>query len=383
MTTRRPLVLCVDDEAEVLAGLELTLRQRFEVRTALGGLEALSLLTAGRRPDVIVSDLAMPGMDGPRFLARSRVVAPGAVRLLLSGQATVQGAAAAVNEGAVFRILEKPIPPQELLAAVEAAVEHGRQRPGLPDRTRDRADEALRQLVVTERRAALGTLAGAIGGELSNLVVSFDLALDRIGESLARQEPPEAEALSILRRVEAHLTVHARTLRDLATPQREVDEVCELGATVEGVVSMLRFAGLLRHVRVDVGLPDGPAHVPMPRTRAEQVLINLLENAVEAIDGADGRRRGHLFVGVARDEGGRGVTLTVEDNGTGVPEVLRSRLFEPYATSRPRHHAGLGLFMVKRLVEASHGQVSFTTREGRGTVFTVRLPRAMPGGAGI
>jgi response regulator RpfG family c-di-GMP phosphodiesterase len=72
---------------------------------------------------VIMSDMRMPGMDGATFLARARQVAPDAVRMLLTGQADVDAAAAAINEGQIFRFLTKPCPPPMLLAAFASAVE--------------------------------------------------------------------------------------------------------------------------------------------------------------------------------------------------------------------------------------------------------------------
>jgi response regulator RpfG family c-di-GMP phosphodiesterase len=119
-------VLCVDDEPNVLTGLSLHLRRRFELLTATSGMAGLETLKQHPDVAVIVSDMRMPGMDGATFLSRSREIAPDAVRLVLTGQTEVSSAVAAVNQGQVFRFLTKPCPPPGLIAAVEAAVEHHR-----------------------------------------------------------------------------------------------------------------------------------------------------------------------------------------------------------------------------------------------------------------
>jgi CheY-like chemotaxis protein len=119
-------ILCVDDEPNVLEGLSLHLRRRYDVELATGGAPGLEALQ--RHPDiaVVISDMRMPRMDGVAFLSAVRQLAPDVVRVLLTGQADLSSAIAVVNEGQVFRFLTKPCPPPALLAAVDAAAEQHR-----------------------------------------------------------------------------------------------------------------------------------------------------------------------------------------------------------------------------------------------------------------
>jgi CheY-like chemotaxis protein len=118
----RPRVLCVDDEPAILEGLALHLRRRYQVETALSGTAGLAILRATPSIAAVVSDMRMPGMDGAAFLAQARVCTPHAVRVLLTGQAELASAIAAVNEGQIFRFLTKPCQPVTLLATVAAAI---------------------------------------------------------------------------------------------------------------------------------------------------------------------------------------------------------------------------------------------------------------------
>jgi response regulator RpfG family c-di-GMP phosphodiesterase len=122
----RPLILCVDDEPQVLEGLTLHLRRRYDVITATSGADALQILAEKRHVAVVMSDMKMPVMDGAAFLAQARKLVPNAARILLTGQTNIDSAIAAVNEGQIFRFLIKPCPPTPLLAAVDAAFEHHR-----------------------------------------------------------------------------------------------------------------------------------------------------------------------------------------------------------------------------------------------------------------
>ncbi|TAJ16787.1 MAG: response regulator [Planctomycetota bacterium] len=119
-------VLCVDDEPAVLDGLALHLRRRCTVHLAASAAAGLVLLRREPQIAVVISDMRMPGMDGAAFLAQARVIAPAAVRILLTGQAELSSAVTAVNEGQLFRFLTKPCPPPALLATVEAAAEQHR-----------------------------------------------------------------------------------------------------------------------------------------------------------------------------------------------------------------------------------------------------------------
>lgn len=125
-TRKRPRILCVDDEPQVLEGLELTLRRFFDFEKATSGAEGLATLARVSDIAVIVADMRMPGMDGVTFLACARAAAPDTVRILLTGQTEMTSAINAVNEGQIFRFLTKPCSPSVLLAAVTAAVEQHR-----------------------------------------------------------------------------------------------------------------------------------------------------------------------------------------------------------------------------------------------------------------
>jgi CheY-like chemotaxis protein len=119
---KKPEVLCVDDEPQILEGLKLHLQRHYTVHIATGGTEALALLAENRNVAVILSDMRMPVMDGAKFLNAARTAAPEAVRMLLTGYTDMQSAIAAVNEGQIFRFISKPCPPDQLLGAFTSAL---------------------------------------------------------------------------------------------------------------------------------------------------------------------------------------------------------------------------------------------------------------------
>ncbi len=115
-------VLFVDDEPNVLAAFKRQLYRTFEVYTAVGGEQGLELVTSKEPFPVVVADMKMPGMNGIEFLSRVREISPDTVRIMLTGNSTLETAIAAVNEGNIFRFLTKPCPPEQLARTLEAGI---------------------------------------------------------------------------------------------------------------------------------------------------------------------------------------------------------------------------------------------------------------------
>jgi response regulator RpfG family c-di-GMP phosphodiesterase len=136
-------ILFVDDDPNVIAGLQRTLRKQFVFDSALSGVEALELIQTSGPYAVIVADMRMPGMEGVELLERVRAAAPDTVRLMLTGNADQQTAVDAVNRGHVFRFLNKPCSPEVLVPALESSLRHY-------------------EFARVERELLEGTLAGSI-----------------------------------------------------------------------------------------------------------------------------------------------------------------------------------------------------------------------------
>jgi response regulator RpfG family c-di-GMP phosphodiesterase len=194
MSLLRPRVLCVDDEPQVLDGLGLHLRRRYEMLTAPGGTVALEILRTAEPIAVIVSDMRMPGMDGATFLKAARQLMPDATRILLTGYAELDTAIAAVNEGQIFRFLSKPCPPASLLAAIEAG-------------------EAQNRLVTGERVLLEQTLAGSIRMLTDVLALTSPVSFGR-GNRIKQLVSDLADKLAIKDRWQVEL---AATLSQIGT----------------------------------------------------------------------------------------------------------------------------------------------------------------------
>lgn len=180
-----PRILCVDDEQNILDGLTRTLRNTFSVETALGGQAGLDMLKAAEPFAVIMSDFRMPNMSGAEFLAAAREIMPDSVRVLLTGQAGLDGAIAAVNEGHIFRFLTKPCPTEVLIKSLTACVDQYR-------------------LVTTEKVLLGQTLHGSIRALTDVLAISNPEAFGRatrirriVSELMAECATPDRWAVEV------------------------------------------------------------------------------------------------------------------------------------------------------------------------------------------
>jgi ActR/RegA family two-component response regulator len=174
----KPRILLIDDEPAVLAGYERTLRQDFEVQTAVGGELGLKALREHAPYAVVVSDMRMPMMSGSQFLAQAKMLAPNTVRMLLTGYTDIDAAMTAINEGNIFRFLTKPCSKETLTAALNAGVGQNdliRSEKELLEKTLIGSIKALADLLSATSPEAFGR-SMRIAHTVRHIASSFTLA---------------------------------------------------------------------------------------------------------------------------------------------------------------------------------------------------------------
>ncbi len=234
-------------------------------------------------------------------------------------------------------------------------------------------ERARSQLQLAERRATLGTLAAGVGHELRNIAQIHLGALDTIRTELEQLGDTESlrMALAELDGVGEHITTHARRLVQLAKPGPDHVRPLNVNRAIEEVVAMLQGAGKLRRIEVVTVVDDVPVMVTVNKTRIEQILVNLVVNAADAI----GDGRGRILLAVHPDLVRRRVTIEVTDTGPGIPREVLPRIFEPFFTTKPDDAGtGLGLPVAKEIVESYGGTLAITSTVGVGTTCSFDLP---------
>ncbi len=238
-------------------------------------------------------------------------------------------------------------------------------------------EDITRQLL-DQRQAAWSDVARRIAHEIKNPLTPIQLATERLKRRYRKQIDSDGDLFDELTNT---------IVRQVAALRKMVDEFSSFARLPkpvfrkEDALDLVRQALFLQevaHPEIDFRFSyegEGPIPLACDRHQVGQALTNVLKNAVEAVDArvrdAEPDFRGQITVSVVPDEDD--VTVTVEDNGVGLPQD-RDRIVEPYVTTREKG-TGLGLAIVNKIVEEHGGEMIFATAEGGGTRVTLRFTR--------
>lgn len=282
----KPALLCVDDEPRLLESLTLTLERRFRVRTATSGPLALQVLQEDPDIAVIISDMRMPDMDGAELLQRAEPLAPTAVRMLLTGQADVETAIRAINQGRIFRFLTKPCPPAAMAEALDAAL---RQH----------------ELLVAEKVLLQDTLLGSIRALCEVLGMADPLSFGRAQRmqrhaaqlAAGRDDAWQVEMAAALSQL-GHVSLPEAVVRKLHVGQALAPAEETMLAGVPAVTE-----GLLRHIpRLEpVRAILREATAPGPCTSAGAAILRIVSDFETLTAGGE---PAEVAVGVMRSRAG-------------------------------------------------------------------------------
>lgn len=407
-----PKILIVDDHPDNRYMTQALLSGHgHSVIVGQNGAEGLQLALE-HTPDLIVSDILMPQMDGYQFCAAIRGNARLAdtpfafftatytddrdeelayqigadifmrkpldaieilhnIRQLLEGGRAAgraakslvpppdQGTLRLYNERLINKLEKKMFDLEQEIARREA-VEAERQR-------------LERQLLQAQKMELLGQLAGGVAHDFNNLLLVIAGNVE-----LAQQELPHgsrpAECLDEARAAANRAADLVRQLLLFSRQQPIEAAPVELNALVERTAKMLRRL-LHENIELSVELANENCWLYGDAAQLEQLLLNLCVNARDAMP-----RGGRLVLSVAPVEGDPArVLLRVADTGTGMPDDVRERIFEPFFTTKPvGEGTGLGLAMVHAIARRHDGQLRCLSAPGSGSTFEVDLPTCPP-----
>jgi signal transduction histidine kinase len=387
-------ILIIDDEPMIREMVELMLNEdgyrTISFDDGEKGLEAFQQI----QPYVVITDIRMPKIDGIEVLTRIKKMRPATEVIVITGHGDMNLAIKALQMNA-SDFIQKPFGYDVLSVAVKRAYDKIKMSEQLA--------QAQLQLLQAEKMASLGQLAAGIAHEINNPIGFVNSNLSTLRKYLEKIDNTIKEAEALLAKNDSNLETFKNIkknhkldfiLKDMIST---IDESLEGTQRVKHIVQGLKeFSHIdtqqlvshnindcvnstvniawneLKHrCKLEKRLGKLQPIICHPQ-QINQVILNLLMNSVEAV-GDDGR----ITITTASENSG--VRLEIADNGSGIPEEIIDKIFNPFFTTKEvGKGTGLGLHIVYGIINKHGGRIEVKSEVGKGTNFIIRLPEKPP-----
>ena len=384
MKTPKPVVLYLDDLKEQLTNFSANFFDVYKVHTANTTAEAREIL-AHQPVQVILADYSLVEAgeitNGVDFFESIMSAYPNTIRMLITGQGDKEVAVNAINKGRVFRYIEKPVGDEELkmiidgAAALFVAEERYRQLLAtLEDKVKERTARLIE--LNAEKNEFLGIVAHDLKNPLANIKMFTDL-MNKDVETLSKEEIKEytgdvlTEAERMFTLITNLLDVNKIERGFKANPIR-----LDLTSITEAVADNYRQRAEQKSLILHFEAKAPQANVMADEVATMQVVENLVSNAVKYSPNGENK---HIWVRVVPAD--KAFRVEVQDEGPGLSPEDKEKLFGHFArlSAQPtggEHSTGLGLSIVKKMVEAMNGKIWVESEKGKGATFIVELGAA-------
>lgn len=228
-----------------------------------------------------------------------------------------------------------------------------------------------------DRLAALGEMAATIAHEVKNPLASIEVMAGLLRRQMADRQDAQAMLGDIIHEAKMANAIVIEVL-DFVRPIRLQVDRTTVRQVVEDAIVVAESKLAQRESALDVDVPDDLPPLHADHHQLCQVVTNLLTNAFEAQTGGGAVRLQARQRPPAADGETAAIVLRVADDGPGIPDDIRDRIFNPFFSTKPQG-SGLGLAIVRKIVDAHEGRIDVVSEPGHGTTFTVTLPVLEPG----
>lgn len=369
-----PKILIVDDEEDLCQYLKLMLSKKanYEVDFATNGEMALDKLKSSPF-NVVVSDINMPRMDGIALLNNIKAYDPDIEVIMLTGKSSLETAVQALQYKA-YDYIEKPVESRRLLIAIGNAL--GKQKlntelKSLLDKVSDerkalkqQLDSQSSEMIRKERLATIGAISSLVTGEMQGPIhEAYDtaaaLAADsNLGEDASQKASSITEKIGKVKGMLDDIVQYCTTVKPTV-------QAFTANQNLQPVID--RFVSIYPHVQFSLKADIGPMDLSYDAEQFSRALSTILENACDALEG-----KGEVTVTASYGDGY--LTVSVTDNGPGISEGDLNKVLMPFFTTKGKDGTGMGLSIVKRIMDDHQGRVRVESKAGSGATFFLDLP---------
>lgn len=392
-------VLLVEDNPEIAMLIRDMLRKSptctFEV-THQAALKPALEYAASNPVDIVVADLTLPDSEGfPTFFS-IRSTVPDVPIIILTGIDDEEMAVQAVREGAQDYLVKSQIDMHILLRALQYAIERHRIEAALrratvelEERVNERTAElslankelereieeriqAQTQLVQAAKMEVIGRLASGVAHEVRNPLAIILQAKEYLETLVDTKNEEVSSILQSMTRALTRADTIINGLLDFSRISQLEIKPHSVNELVENSLMLVKHQCDRAHVTVEKKFGESLPPVKADKVKIEQVLVNLLINAIDAMpDGGVIR----IETSVSDTVSGKAVCVEIHDSGSGIPQENLAKVFDPFfTTKRVKHGTGLGLSIVKSIMEMHHGSIDIRNRTEGGATVTLLFP---------
>lgn len=365
-------VLFVDDNPVILKAVQIAFaKETCAVFFAESGEQGLAIAEK-ERPNVIVSDLRMPGMNGIEFLHKAREIYDDWIGIIFTAHTDLDSIMTSVNDEVVWRYIIKPwADGRELVIAVSNAIQYLEAK-----KAKIHAEEVVSR---SKHLAALGQLSSGIAHQFNNINVCI-IGYAEMAKMKENALPPNiVEYLEIITKSARRATEIINDLQNFSNYSSNKFSLHNISDVAEDALSMLRKE--LDSNGIVVGIKfKSQSKVDMDYGLIRLLITNLIHNAWQATIGGYEPK---IFIETGEEEGR--IFIKVTDKGCGISEKNLLKIFEPFFSTKGVHAdpqspdaalrgIGLGLSMSNTIAESHGGQLMVESEPGKGSAFTLWLP---------
>lgn len=370
-------ILLVDDEEGIRKVLGISLRDiGYEVMTAASGEEALGIFEE-HCPPIVLTDIKMPGMGGIELLRRIKEVSSDTEVIMITGHGEIDLAIRSLQlEAADF--VTKPINDE----ALEIALKRAHERIWMKTKLREYTEgleqmvyEKTQKLIETERLAAIGQTVATLAHAIKNIIGGLRggiFVLEK-GMQLDNDQYLSQGWRMIKGNVEKIMNL-ALDLLNYAKEREPHYELCDPNEPVRQILGLVESRAREFGINVRLELEDDLQGTLLDPEAIHCCLLNLATNAIDACSDLESVRKPGEVVLRSRKASGWAVEYQVCDNGCGMEDDLKQKLFRTFFSTKGTKGTGLGLMISQKIVREHGGRIDLESVKGEGTTVTVRLP---------
>lgn len=370
-------ILLIDDEEGIRKVLGITLADiGYEVLSAENGEEALRLFRK-TAPPIVLTDIKMPGMDGIELLQKIKEESPDTEVIMITGHGDMELAIRSLKFDATD-FITKPINDDALEIALKRANEKIILKTKLREHTENLEQlvrEKTKKLVEAERLAAVGQTVTGLAHAIKNItggLTGGTFVLDK-GFQL-NNEKYLRQGWDLLKGNVGRLKSMALDLLNYAKDREPDYQLCDPNKPAREVIDLMISRAHENDVSLEIESDESLPQVWLDPEGIHRCLLNLVTNAIDACINVDcTQRQGKVVLRILKTESWA-VEFQVVDNGCGMDEETKEKIFQRFFSTKGSRGTGLGLMITKKIIDEHQGAIEFDSEKGKGTRFIIRLP---------